>query len=83
MLRLDSIELQFSVYFLLFLFWPHFSGEGGTIYSTGFFCSVNFDRSIYSSYRVVSGIIKSPSRLEYEMKKIFWLSFFLQGVIEV
>ena len=29
---------------------PHFSREGGTIYSTGvFFCSVNFGRSIYSS----------------------------------
>ena len=28
---------------------------------TGFFlCSDNFDRSIYSSYRVVSGIIKNP-----------------------
>ena len=31
---------------------------GGTIYSNGFFCSVNFGRSIYSSQRNVSGIIK-------------------------
>ena len=31
---------------------------GGTIYSNGFFCSVNFGRSIYSSSRNVSGIIK-------------------------
>ena len=26
----------------------------------GFFCSVNFDRSIYSLYRVASGINKKP-----------------------
>ena len=37
---------------------PHFSGEGGTIHSTGFFCSVNFGRSIYSSHRIVIGIVK-------------------------
>ena len=31
---------------------------GGTIYSNGFFYSVNFGRSIYSSQRNVSGIIE-------------------------
>ena len=33
---------------------------GGAIYSKGFFCSVNFDSSIYSLKRVVSGIIDKP-----------------------
>ena len=37
---------------------PHFSGEGGTIYSTGFFLFSQFCRSIYSSYRILSGINK-------------------------
>ena len=45
---------------------------GGTIYSNGFFCSDNFDRSIYSSYRLVSGIIKKPPpSVGYRIKKIF------------
>ena len=34
------------------------SWGGGTIYSNRFFCSNNFDRAVYSSQRVVSGIIK-------------------------
>ena len=48
----------------------HLEG-GGTIYSNGFFCSANFDRSIYSSYRVVSRVSKKPFSVEYGIKKIF------------
>ena len=41
------------------LFRPHLWGGGGGLYTQmGFFCSVNFGRSIYSSQRNVSGIIK-------------------------
>ena len=46
---------------------------GGTIYSNGFFCSDNFGRSIYSSYRIGSGIIK-------KLKRVFQ---FLLWILEV
>ena len=39
----------------------HFCGEG-TIYSHGFFYSVNFERWIYSSYKVVRVIIRKPAQ---------------------
>ena len=56
------IELDIRADFgrLFFAFCSDPLEEGITIYSNGFFCSVNFDRSIYSSLRVVSGIIKKP-----------------------
>ena len=41
-----------------------------------FFCSDNFDRSIYSSYRVVSGIFKQPVQRRIWNKKIFCISFY-------
>ena len=40
---------------------PHFSWEGGTIYSTGFFCSVNFVESLKSTYFIEYGIKKISS----------------------
>ena len=53
----------------IFLFRPLL--REGTICSNGFFCSDNFDRSIYSSYRVVNGIIKKPVGPKYGTKKMF------------
>ena len=51
---------------------------GGTIYSNVFFfCSVNFGRSIYSSQRNVSGIIKKLVQRRIQNKKrIFRFSLF-------
>ena len=50
----------------------------------GFFCSVNFGQSIYSSpsQRNVSGSLKSTSSVEFETKKIFFEFRFFRGVIE-
>ena len=42
----------------LFCFGPRFNGEGGTMYSNVFFCSVNFVRSLYSSLIDIGGIIR-------------------------
>ena len=49
-----DLLVQKQIYW--FIVPTHFSG-GGTIYSTGVFCSVNFCRSIISSYRIVGDII--------------------------
>ena len=53
------------------LFRPHLWG-GGTIYSNGFFCSVNFGRSIYSSQRNKSGIIKKLVQRRIQNSKDFF-----------
>ena len=60
--------------FSFLLFRPLFRG-GGTIYSNVFFCSVNFGRSIYSSYRVETGIEARPA-LNMELKRFFYFPFF-------
>ena len=62
----------------LLLFRPLLRGK--ELYTqTGFFCSVNFDRSIYCrELRLVS-----LESVEYGIKKIFLILVFLQGVIEV
>ena len=60
-----------------FCFDPHFSGEGGTIYSTGIFFvqSILADRYIHRrELWVVS--LKNPSRVEYGIKKIFSIFVF-------
>ena len=73
--KLHIVVFFFIIFRVVFLFRTHFVG-GGTIYSNGFFCSHNFGRSILSSYRKVSGIIKkSSSSIEFRIKKIF-LNFF-------
>ena len=56
---------------------------GGTLYSNGFFCSVNFRRSIYSSYRVETDIIRKLVQRRIWNQKDFSDFRFLQGVIEV
>ena len=53
-------------------------------YSTGyvFFCSVNFGRSIFSSQRNVSGIIKKMVQRRIKNEKHFFYFRFFRGVIE-
>ena len=38
----------------------------------GFFCSVNFSQSIYSSKRIETGIIRKPFGVQYGIKKDFF-----------
>ena len=59
-------------------------GGGEELYTQmGFFCSVNFGRSIYSWRRNLSGIIKKMVKRRIQNKKDF-LDFrlFFRGVIE-
>ena len=49
---------------------------GVTKYSNGFFLSVNFGRSIYSSWRNASGIIKKPVQAYNSKLKRFFEFFF-------
>ena len=58
-------------------------GGGGTIYSNRFFCSDNFGRSIYSSWRNVSGIIKKTDQRRIQNLKDFFEFLNFRGVIEV
>ena len=56
---------------------PHFSGEGGTVYATGFFFVQSILTDRYINRRelwVVS--LKSPSSAEYGIKKIFSIFVF-------
>ena len=61
----------------------HFCGEG-TIYSHGFFYSVNFERRIYSSYKVVRGINRKPAQCSiYNFKtKRLWLNYLINFLIK-
>ena len=53
------LYMRFSLTLLMFTFFvPNPLVGEGTIYSNGFFCSINFGRSIYSSWRNMSSIIK-------------------------
>ena len=76
---MESCAINFVFPYEIFLekyllFRPHLWGE--ELYTQmGFFCSVNFGRSIYSSYRNVSGIIKRLLQLEFKIKKIFLWNF--------
>ena len=63
---------------------PHFSGEGGTVYATGFFFVQSiFGRPRYSLQRIVSGIIKKAVQSRIRNQKEFSDFLCLQGVIEV
>ena len=67
----------------MFVVFPTPPEGRGTIYSNGFFCSDNFDRSIYSSYKAVSGINIKPLQSRIQNLKDFLEFRILQGIIEV
>ena len=73
------VPQQFQIFLNLFV--P--TALGRREKPNGFFCLVNFDRSIFSSKRVVSGIIKKPIQRRIWIKKNFFAVRFLERVIEV
>ena len=87
----DFITLYFLIYCAMcchaktrnsFLFRPLLRGE--ELYTQmGFFCSVNFGRSIYSSKRVETGIIRKLVQCRMRNKEDFFDFRFWQGDIEV
>ena len=78
-----NVNMSFKNFLSTFFSYHHFSWEGGTIYSNGFFYSVYFGRSIYSSYRVVSVIIRKHLHPKIWNSQIFFRFFFFTGSYQV